>query len=83
VHAGFDKRLHALGARKGSNAIHFCVLKVRIFPAPIDGIVVPAQKLSLALHLRAFLTDGTVSHGFMDVVYPKLKIMANAPALRA
>lgn len=45
------ERSNATCANEGLFAINLCVLQIRVLSGPVDGIVVTAEKLPLALHL--------------------------------
>lgn len=44
------------------SAGEFCFLEIRIFAAPVCGIIVPAQEAAGAGHERGFFTDCTMTH---------------------
>ncbi len=59
---GLCKSADALRANEFTNAADFGGLEVRVFSAPVHGVVVTTQKLAGALHLGSFLACCTLSH---------------------
>lgn len=52
------------GADEHALAAHLRVLQVWVLAGPVDGIIVAAEQLPFAAHLRALMAFGALSHEF-------------------
>lgn len=55
-------RADATGADKDALAIDGRVLQIRVLAGPVYGIIVAAEELASAAHLRAFVAHCTLFH---------------------